>query len=123
MPDAKMTEGERIAYYASATMVNSHGNRLPPSIKRWLANEIDAAIARLRGEMLSLGQELTLDSLSAKDAEIERLRGMLKRLEWSRGLTGECPCCRSARVDTLDRHADNCELAALLKEPTNDHHT
>lgn len=102
MPDETMTEGERIADLASGTMVTSHGNRLPPSIKRWIADRIDSALATRDAQ------------LAAKDAEIERITNERDQL------------IQHAEVDPYVITDDGivvCHACGAPKEPTNDHHT
>ena len=109
MPDAKMTEGEGI-------------------LREWDESyEFNSQLARLDGiRVLRLKQRIDA-ALAAKDAKIERLRGMLRKWQWSDvwrhddgDVSMHCPCCRAYEEKG---HFKDCELAALLKEPTNDHHT
>jgi hypothetical protein len=50
-------------------------------------------------------------------AEVERLRGLLKRLEWAGGLTHGYPdedCCPACAWRPMDGHDPDCWLAAAL---------
>jgi len=60
------------------------------------------------------GQQRTI--LEARDAEIERLRGMFALLEWSHDreyTPNQCPVCRGCKPN----HMPACALAAALNQP------
>ena len=110
MPDdAKMTEGERIA-----KELLDYCYIDPPAVDA-TAHRINSALATQRAEL---------------EAEIGRLRGMLREVEWSKCITGDwgactgsgaCPICEGQKNGPSwnNGHTKNCELAAILKEPTN----
>jgi hypothetical protein len=51
--------------------------------------------------------------LTALQAEVQRLRGMVERLEWCFD-ANSCPVCHELIYDK--QHKSDCELAALLAE-------
>jgi hypothetical protein len=42
------------------------------------------------------------------------LKSLLRKLEW-RGDNGTCPCCGADEFGLSRKHADDCELAGVLK--------
>jgi hypothetical protein len=75
-------------------------------------------VAQLRAEVRRLEGEPT----DAQAAEIERLKAMLGRLQWSDhvsehpgGNYDRCPVCRAALTPGRG-HDDSCELAALIED-------
>jgi hypothetical protein len=69
---------------------------------------------QMGAEALAEAQELGI----SYTAEIERLRGLLKRLEWAGGSGCEyaaCPGCGDLKTQA-GGHAPDCELAAALRE-------
>jgi hypothetical protein len=85
----------------------------------WLVGEVERL--RQAQEAIYRRSNVVFDS---KDAEIERLRGLLGRLEWAYCACyqdGSCPACDAPRVvsvgdGTVRRgdHAPDCWLAALI---------
>jgi hypothetical protein len=77
----------------------------------WLIGEAE----RLRGLLAEIGEGLTDQQLAVRwqlvRTEVERLRGLLGRLEW--GYDG-CPACGAVRVNG---HSRSCWLAAELNPP------
>lgn len=53
-----------------------------------------------------------------RDREIERLREVLKEVEWMGGAGTECPMCKGGSMEGI--HADWCKLGAALAKPEGD---
>lgn len=67
--------------------------------------------------------EFTAEYHAMKEAEAHqslrrRVAALLRRIEWSRDGENDraCPSCRGAEYSCGDRHAPDCELAALISE-------